>query len=67
VVTYKILWIKKERGLEHADELMHRVENTLNEYATEGYELDKIMQSINHASNDLIGVFVVLKKNQIAA
>lgn len=60
--TYKILWIKKERGLEHADELMHRVETILNEHAADGMELDKMMPSINHQSSDLIGIFLVLKK-----
>ncbi len=61
MATYKVLWIKKDRGLEHADELMHRVENILNEHAVEGMELDKMMPSFNHVSNDLLGVFLVLK------
>jgi hypothetical protein len=55
------MWIKKERGLEHADELMHRVEGILNEQAADGMELDKLMPSTNPQSNDLMGVFLVLK------
>ncbi len=62
MATYKILWIKKERGLEHADELMHRVEGILNEHASDGMELDKLMPNLNPVSNDLLGVFLVLKK-----
>ncbi len=61
MATYKILWIKKDRGLEHADELMQRVENILNENASNGMELDKMMPTFNHVSNDLLGVFLVLK------
>ena len=62
MATYKVLWVKKERGLEHADELMHRVESILNEHASEGMELDQMMPSINQSSSDLIGMFLVLKK-----
>ena len=62
VTTYNILWIKNDRGLEHADELMHRVEGILNEHAAEGMELDKLMPNLNPVSNDLLGVFLVLKK-----
>lgn len=62
MATYKVLWIKKDRGLEHADELMHRVEGILNEQSTEGMDLDKMMPSFNHVSNDLLGVFLILKK-----
>ena len=60
--TYKVQWVKKERGLEHADELMRRVEGILNVEANSGYELDTLQTSINFASSDLIGVFLILKK-----
>lgn len=62
MATYKVQWIKKERGLEHADALMGRVETILNEQAVDGFELDQLLPSINNASSDLIGVFLILKK-----
>lgn len=65
MVTYKVQWIKKERGIEHADELMNRVEGILNEKAESGYELDQLLPSINTASNDLVGVFLILKKSSL--
>ena len=64
MATYKVLWVKKERGLEHADELMHRVESILNDNAATGFELDTMLPSINQASSDLLGVFLVLKKSK---
>lgn len=62
MATYKVQWVKKERGLEHADELMRRVEGILNVEANGGYELDQLMPSINQASSDLVGVFLIFKK-----
>lgn len=61
MATYKVQWVKKERGLEHADELMKRVESILNTHAADGFELDQLVPSINNASSDLLGVFLILK------
>jgi hypothetical protein len=41
---------------------MGRVETILNEQAIDGFELDQLLPSINNASSDLIGVFLILKK-----
>lgn len=61
MATYKVQWVKKDRGLEHADELMHRVEGILNENSAEGYDLDQLVTSINNQSSDLLGVFLIMK------
>lgn len=60
--AYKIHWVKKERGIEHADELMCRVEHILNEFATQGWKLKEILPNVNTASGDWVGVFLVLNK-----
>lgn len=62
VDSYKIHWVKKERAIEHADELMMRVECLLNEFASEGWKLKEILPNINTASGDWMGVFVILNK-----
>ncbi|MBS1701472.1 MAG: hypothetical protein JST12_07415 [Armatimonadetes bacterium] len=54
--------MKKERGIEHADELMCRVEHILNELATQGWKLKEILPNVNTASGDWLGVFLVLNK-----